>query len=40
MVNEMVKDGIYDVRYEKTIKQTHVHLIPLSEISNAGSCRF
>ena len=34
MVNEMVKDGVYDVRYAKTIKQTHVHLIPLSEIRN------
>jgi len=34
MVNEMVKDGIYDVRYAKTIEQTHVHLIPLSEVRN------
>jgi ubiquinone/menaquinone biosynthesis C-methylase UbiE len=32
MVNEMVQDGVYDVKYAKTIKQAHVHLIPLDEI--------
>jgi SAM-dependent methyltransferase len=34
MVNEMVQDGVYDVKYAKTIKQAHVHLIPLDEIKN------
>ena len=34
MVNEMMKDGVYDVKYAKTIEQAHVHLIPLDEIKN------
>jgi len=34
MVNEMVKDGVYDVKYAKTIDKAHVHLIPLAEIRN------
>jgi ubiquinone/menaquinone biosynthesis C-methylase UbiE len=32
IVNEMVKDGVYDVKYAKTIKQAHVHLLPMEEI--------
>jgi len=32
MVNEMVQDGVYDVKYAKTIEQAHVRLIPLEEI--------
>jgi len=36
MVNEMVKDGVYDVKYAKTIEQAHVHLIPLDEIRNTA----
>ena len=31
MVNEMVQDGVYDVKSAKTIKQAHVRLIPLDE---------
>jgi ubiquinone/menaquinone biosynthesis C-methylase UbiE len=34
MVNEMVQDGVYDVKYAKTIEQAHVHLIPLDETKN------
>jgi SAM-dependent methyltransferase len=34
MVNEMVKDGVYNVKSAKTIEQAHVHLIPLDEIKN------
>ena len=34
MVNEMVKDGVYDVKAAKTIEQAHVHLIPLDETKN------
>ena len=34
MVNEMGKDGVYDIKYAKTIKQAHVHLIPLDETRN------
>lgn len=36
MVNEMVKDGVYDIKYAKTIEQAHVHLIPLDEIRNTA----
>lgn len=36
MVNEMVKDGVYDVKYAKTIEQVHVMLIPLEEIKNTA----
>jgi ubiquinone/menaquinone biosynthesis C-methylase UbiE len=32
LVNEMVKDGVDDVKRAKMIKQAHVHLIPLDEI--------
>jgi ubiquinone/menaquinone biosynthesis C-methylase UbiE len=35
MVNEMVKDGVYDVKSAKTIEQAHVRLIPLDEIKVA-----
>jgi len=31
MVNEMVKDGVYEVKYAKTIEKAHVHLVPLGE---------
>ena len=34
MVNEMVKDGVYDVKHAKTIEKAHVKLIPLYEIKN------
>lgn len=34
LVNELVQDGIHDVEYEKMIRETHVHLIPLEEIQN------
>jgi SAM-dependent methyltransferase len=32
MVNEMVKDGVYEIKNAKMIKQAHVHLLPLEEI--------
>jgi SAM-dependent methyltransferase len=32
MVNEMVKDGVYDVENAEIIEKTQVHLIPLEEI--------
>jgi ubiquinone/menaquinone biosynthesis C-methylase UbiE len=32
MVNEMVKDGIYEVENAKTIAKAHVRLLPLAEI--------
>lgn len=34
MVNEMVEDGVYDVKYVKTIEKAHVRLIPLNETKN------
>jgi len=34
MVNEMVQDGVYNVKYAKTIEQAHVRLIPLNETQN------
>jgi ubiquinone/menaquinone biosynthesis C-methylase UbiE len=34
MINEMVKDGVYDVKCAKTIKKAHVRLLPLEEIRN------
>ncbi len=34
LVNEMVQDGVYDVKFAKLIEETHVHLIPLEEIRN------
>jgi len=36
MVNEMVKDGVYDVKSAKTIEQAHVRLIPLDEIKTTA----
>jgi ubiquinone/menaquinone biosynthesis C-methylase UbiE len=36
MVNEMVKDGSYDVKSARTIEQAHVRLIPLDEIRNTA----
>jgi ubiquinone/menaquinone biosynthesis C-methylase UbiE len=35
IVNEMVKDGLYEIKNAKMIEKTHVHLIPLEEIKNA-----
>ena len=32
MINELIKDGIYDVDQAEIIKKTHVHLYPLGEI--------
>jgi SAM-dependent methyltransferase len=32
MVNEMVKDGVYEIKKAKMIKKAHVQLIPLEEI--------
>jgi ubiquinone/menaquinone biosynthesis C-methylase UbiE len=32
LVNEMVKDGVYEVKNAKLITETHVHLIQLQEI--------
>jgi len=32
IVNEMVKDGLYEVKHAKMIEQTHVRLLPLEEI--------
>jgi ubiquinone/menaquinone biosynthesis C-methylase UbiE len=34
LVNEMVQDGVYEVKYAKLIEETHVRLIPLEEIRN------
>ena len=34
MVNEMVKDGVYEIKNAKMIAQTHVRLIPLEETKN------
>jgi ubiquinone/menaquinone biosynthesis C-methylase UbiE len=36
LVNEMVKDGVYDVKSARTIEQTHVSLIPLDKIKNTA----
>ena len=33
-VNEMLKDGMYDVKYAKTIEKAHVRLITLDETRN------
>jgi ubiquinone/menaquinone biosynthesis C-methylase UbiE len=35
MVNEMVKNGVYETKHAKVIEKTHVHLIPLEEIKDA-----
>ena len=32
IVNEMVMDGVYEVKFAKTIERAHVNLIPLHEI--------
>jgi Methylase involved in ubiquinone/menaquinone biosynthesis len=32
MINELVKDGVDDVKQAKIIAKTHVHLVPLDEI--------
>jgi ubiquinone/menaquinone biosynthesis C-methylase UbiE len=32
MVNEMLKDGVYEVEHAKLIEKTHVHLFQLEEI--------
>jgi len=34
LMNEMLKDSVYDVKSARTIEQTHVNLIPLNEIKN------
>lgn len=34
MVNEMVKDGVYEIKHAKMIEQTQVRLFPLEEIRN------
>jgi ubiquinone/menaquinone biosynthesis C-methylase UbiE len=34
LVNEMVQDGVYEVKYAKLIEETHVRLLPLAEIRN------
>jgi SAM-dependent methyltransferase len=34
VINEMVKDGVYDIKHAKKIKQAHVQLLPLEEIRN------
>jgi len=35
LVNEMLKNGMYEVKNAKLIEETHVHLITLQEIQNA-----
>ena len=32
MVNEMVKDGVYEVENAEIIEKTQVHIVPLEEI--------
>lgn len=32
LVNEMIQDGVYEIKHAKLIQETHVHLIPLEEI--------
>jgi ubiquinone/menaquinone biosynthesis C-methylase UbiE len=34
LVNEMVKDGVYEIKHAKMIEQAHVHLLPLEEIGD------
>jgi ubiquinone/menaquinone biosynthesis C-methylase UbiE len=34
MINEMIKDGIYDISSAKIIEKTHVLLAPIEEITN------
>jgi len=33
MVNEMIKDGVYEIKHAKIIEKTHARLFPLQEIS-------
>jgi ubiquinone/menaquinone biosynthesis C-methylase UbiE len=35
MVNEMVKDGVYEVENAEIIEKTQVHIVPLEEIRNS-----
>jgi SAM-dependent methyltransferase len=35
LVNEMVQDGMYEIKHAKLIDETHVRLFPLEEIRNA-----
>ena len=35
LVNEMAKDGVYEIKNAKLIEKTHVHLVPVQEIRNA-----
>lgn len=32
IINEMIKDGVHDVKQAEIIEKTHVHLLPLEEI--------
>ena len=32
MINEMIKDGVYDVKDAEIIQKTHLHLFRLEEI--------
>jgi hypothetical protein len=34
MVNELVKDGVYEVENAEIIEKTQVHIVPLEEIKN------
>jgi ubiquinone/menaquinone biosynthesis C-methylase UbiE len=34
LVNEMVKDGVYEVKHAKLIEKTHVRLVPLDDLRN------
>lgn len=34
MVNEMIKDGVYEIKHAKIIEKTHARLFPLQEISD------
>ena len=34
LINEMIKDGIYEIENEEIIAKTHVNLIPLTEIKS------
>jgi SAM-dependent methyltransferase len=36
LVNEMVKDGVYEIKHAKMIEQAHVRLLPLEEIRNTA----
>ena len=32
LINEMIKDGVYELENAEIITKTHVHLVPLQEI--------